>query len=159
MHDDADAIVEAIESAPQFKEMEKAEADVDRIDTEKMNLDRKWAKIQRFIRVAENVALASNLRRRRAAGGGGEVQGTGGRGSRNAGTRQHRSARRAARTQPRREVLRTSGVESVGCDPLVRQEEEHESTRIDTNLHESIQNEIREDSCEFVSIRVPPFSI
>jgi hypothetical protein len=61
LHDEADAVVKVIESAPQFKEMEKADADVDRIDTDKMNLDRKWAKTQRFIRVAENVALASNL--------------------------------------------------------------------------------------------------
>src|SRR5262249_16389784 len=35
------------------------------------------------------------------------------------------------------------------------EEEEHESTRIGTNLHESDSNEIREDSCEFVLIRVP----
>jgi hypothetical protein len=134
LHDDADAIVKAIESAPQFKEMEKADAEVNRIDTDKMNLDRKWAKVQRFVRVAENVALASNLadvaqpevvakyKTLIAAEAG--TLGTPALARNIAGDNA---------VAPRSEVADKHIVETVGCDPLIRREEDHESTRIDSN--------------------------
>jgi hypothetical protein len=128
LRDEADAIVKLIGSAPQFKDLEKAEADVERIDGEKMNLDRKWVKAQRFIRQAENVALASNL----AAVAQPEVMakykaivaaeaGTLG------------APAPVARDDAREDAVEPTGtarkrIETVGCEPPVRHEEDHEST-------------------------------
>jgi hypothetical protein len=120
LRDEGDAVVKLIEAAPQFKEMERAEADVDRIDTEKMNLDRKWAKAQRFIRVAENVALASNLSSvatpevvaKYKAIVAAEAGTLGSAAPKREDAREEAVAPRSAEEKR---------VETVGCDPLIRQ--------------------------------------
>ena len=59
--DEGDAVVKFIEAAPQFKDFAKQEKDIDDLDHQSFDLERTWVKYQRFIRTAENVALAANL--------------------------------------------------------------------------------------------------
>ena len=58
---EADAVVSAIESHESFKQMDRAGHKIEELAEKSLDLDRKWAKCQRFIRTAEVVALAANL--------------------------------------------------------------------------------------------------
>ncbi len=58
---DGDQMIRAVESAPSFAQFQKQEGELDQMETESFDLERKWVKCQRFIRVAETVALAANL--------------------------------------------------------------------------------------------------
>jgi len=57
----ADEVVRWIESAPAFKDFDAKGQEIDRLDDQSTDLERKWVKYQRFIRTAESVALAANL--------------------------------------------------------------------------------------------------
>ena len=46
---------------PRFKEFEKQDEEIDKAETQSLDLRRPWVKTQRFIRTAETVALAANL--------------------------------------------------------------------------------------------------
>lgn len=54
-------IVAAIEGHPRYSEYARLKEEADRLSEEYLNLERQWVKCQRFLRVAENVALANNL--------------------------------------------------------------------------------------------------
>lgn len=54
-------IVKAIESSAAYPQLHREDERLDAIDAESTDLERKWVKTQRFIRVAEHVALAANL--------------------------------------------------------------------------------------------------
>jgi hypothetical protein len=58
---EGDAIVRAIETSPQYNELQQQDDRLNAIEDELTELERKWVKCQRFIRTAENVALAENL--------------------------------------------------------------------------------------------------
>lgn len=58
---DAAEIVKAIESHSQFKPFNAARADVAKLTDQQSDAEHQWAKLQRFVRVAENVILAANL--------------------------------------------------------------------------------------------------
>jgi hypothetical protein len=58
---EADAIVKFIEASPRYAEMQKLDEDIDAADKELDDQERIWVKCQRFIRTAEDVALAFNL--------------------------------------------------------------------------------------------------
>jgi hypothetical protein len=56
-----DDVVRWIESAPAFKDFDAKGQEIDRLDDQSTDLERRWVKYQRFIRTAESVALAANL--------------------------------------------------------------------------------------------------
>jgi hypothetical protein len=56
-----DEFIQAVESHEDYTEFTKLDAQLEEVETKKMDLDRRWVKCQRFVRVAENVALAANL--------------------------------------------------------------------------------------------------
>jgi hypothetical protein len=58
---DAGAIVKAIESHSQFKSFNAARAEIEKLTDQQSAAEHAWAKLQRFVRIAENVALAANL--------------------------------------------------------------------------------------------------
>jgi hypothetical protein len=58
---DGDQIVHTIETSAQYPDLQKQDDRLEAIDTESTDLERKWVKCQRFIRVAEHVALAANF--------------------------------------------------------------------------------------------------
>ena len=58
---EAEAIVECIESHGVYKRFSQLRRRLNRLSQEQLNRDRKWAKCQRLIRTLENVALAANL--------------------------------------------------------------------------------------------------
>jgi len=59
--DEAAMVVAAIESHPRYSEYSRLQGEVEGLAEEYLNLERQWVKCQRFLRVAENVALAANL--------------------------------------------------------------------------------------------------
>jgi hypothetical protein len=61
LSDEADDLVRTIETHPGYKNMEKAGERADSLSKKALDLDRRWAKCQRFLRVAEDVALSANL--------------------------------------------------------------------------------------------------
>jgi hypothetical protein len=56
-------IVKTIESAPQFKKWDELVRHADEQSEKSFELERKWVKCQRFLYVAESVALEANLNR------------------------------------------------------------------------------------------------
>ncbi len=58
---EGEQMIRLVESAPQYVPFHKQEEDLDKVENESLDLERKWVKCQRFIRTAENVALAANL--------------------------------------------------------------------------------------------------
>ena len=59
--EEADAVVSAIESHESFKQMDRTGHKIEELAEKSLDLDRRWAKCQRFIRTAEVVALGANL--------------------------------------------------------------------------------------------------
>jgi hypothetical protein len=59
--DEADAVVKTIESHAAYAKWDKLRQDVEQISNKSFDLERKWVKTQRFLYVAESVALAANL--------------------------------------------------------------------------------------------------
>ncbi|MBX3414005.1 MAG: caspase family protein [Pirellulales bacterium] len=54
-------LVAAIEGHAHYSEFARLQGEVDRLSQQHLDLERQWVKCQRFLRVAENVALANNL--------------------------------------------------------------------------------------------------
>lgn len=54
-------MIQAVESSPQYATFQKRDAELDHLETESLDLERKWVKCERFIRAVEVVALAANL--------------------------------------------------------------------------------------------------
>ena len=54
-------IVQLIESHERYSAMQQLHDELEQLTTERLDLDRKWAKCQRLLRELENLALASNL--------------------------------------------------------------------------------------------------
>jgi hypothetical protein len=50
-----------VESHASFGRMRELRAEIDQLNEQKLNLDRRWVKCQRLLRALENVALAHNL--------------------------------------------------------------------------------------------------
>jgi hypothetical protein len=61
LSDQSTAIVEAIESHPQFKDFDRLHERLEKIDAEQLDRDRRWVKCQRLIRTLENVVYTANL--------------------------------------------------------------------------------------------------
>ena len=61
LSDEADDIVRTIETHPGYRNMERAGERANALSKKALDLDRRWAKCQRFLRVAEDVALSANL--------------------------------------------------------------------------------------------------
>jgi hypothetical protein len=61
LSDEADDVVRTIESHAGYGKMEKAGERAEAMNKKALDLDRRWAKCQRFLRVAEDVALSANL--------------------------------------------------------------------------------------------------
>jgi hypothetical protein len=53
--------VQLVESHKDFSEWERLHEQIEAISTERLDLDRRWARCQRYLRTAENIALAANL--------------------------------------------------------------------------------------------------
>lgn len=58
---EGEQMIRAVESIPSYARFQKQESELERLETESLDLERKWVKCQRFIRAAENVTLAANL--------------------------------------------------------------------------------------------------
>lgn len=58
---EGDQIVSMIESHGEFKRFEELANKLNEMSQQSLDLDKQWAKTQRFVRVAENVALRANL--------------------------------------------------------------------------------------------------
>jgi hypothetical protein len=63
LSDEADAVVQLIESHPRYARLEQLRGEIEELSEDRLELDRQWAKCQRLIRTLENVALAANLPR------------------------------------------------------------------------------------------------
>jgi hypothetical protein len=61
INEQVDAVVDLIESHPRFKEWERLEDEIDELEEQRLDLERRWAKCQRLLRTLENIALAHNL--------------------------------------------------------------------------------------------------
>ncbi|MBB73550.1 MAG: hypothetical protein CMJ75_03435 [Planctomycetaceae bacterium] len=61
IQEEADAVVECVESHASYKRFSQLRQRLNRLSREQLDGDRKWAKCQRLIRALENVALAANL--------------------------------------------------------------------------------------------------
>ena len=61
IQEDADAIVDCVESHAGYKRFSQLRRRLNRLSKDQLDRDRKWAKCQRLIRTLENVALAANL--------------------------------------------------------------------------------------------------
>jgi hypothetical protein len=59
--DEADAIIRTIESHPAYARWDKLGKEIEDLSNNSFDLERKWVKAQRFLYVAESVALAANL--------------------------------------------------------------------------------------------------
>jgi hypothetical protein len=58
---EADEIVRVIEQSPTFKKWDEQVQQADEQSEKSFDLERKWVKCQRFLYVAESVALEANL--------------------------------------------------------------------------------------------------
>lgn len=58
---EADAIVKTIESHESFKRWDELVSSVEKLSDRNFELERKWVKCQRFLYVAQSVALEANL--------------------------------------------------------------------------------------------------
>lgn len=63
LREEPEALVKAIESHASFLKLEQLSTRSSEHDTQARDAERKWVKCQRYLRVAENVALAANLPR------------------------------------------------------------------------------------------------
>jgi hypothetical protein len=54
-------LVEQLEKRKDYKKFSVLAAKLEKFDSQRHELERKWVKTQRFLRVAENVVLARNL--------------------------------------------------------------------------------------------------
>lgn len=61
VEEQANAVVELIESHPRFEEWERLDDETGELEETRLDLERRWAKCQRLLRTLENVALAHNL--------------------------------------------------------------------------------------------------
>jgi Peptidase C13 family len=61
MRTEGPEIVSAIESHGSYSTFDQMHNELEQRSTQSLDLDRRWAKCQRFLRFAENVALAANL--------------------------------------------------------------------------------------------------
>jgi hypothetical protein len=58
---DAAQFVQAVESHPKYSEFSHLRNEVEQLENERFDLERRWVKCRRLIHVAENVVLAANL--------------------------------------------------------------------------------------------------
>jgi hypothetical protein len=58
---DSPEVIKAIESHDQYKQFNKLAEQLEAVSIKSLDLDRRWVKCQRFLRTAEDIALAANL--------------------------------------------------------------------------------------------------
>jgi len=58
-----DAILNVLENEGSLSRFEELSGEIDALEAERLDLERKWVKTQRFLRVTDNVLLAANLPR------------------------------------------------------------------------------------------------
>lgn len=58
---DAAQFVQAVESHPKYSEFSQLLREIEQLENQRLDLERRWVKCRRLIRVAENVVLAANL--------------------------------------------------------------------------------------------------
>jgi hypothetical protein len=62
LHDEGDQVVATIEGHPKYSEFDRLHDEMEANNTRKLDLERKWVKTQRLLRVIENITLSANLK-------------------------------------------------------------------------------------------------